>query len=55
MVEITSCRLLVVNLLRPLVTGEPVTEKAFDGIIDEVKKHKVRVARDRLKDHLAQR
>jgi hypothetical protein len=55
MVEITSCRLLVVNLLRPLVTGETVTEKAFDGIIDEVKKHKVRVARDRLKDHLAQR
>ena len=55
MVEITSCRLLVVNLLRPLVTGETLTEKAFDGIIDEVKKHKVRVARDRIKDHLAQR
>jgi hypothetical protein len=55
MVEITACRLLVVNLLRPMAMGQAVTEKAFDGIIDEVKKHKVRVARDRLKDHLAQR
>jgi hypothetical protein len=55
MVEITACRLLVVNLLRPMALGQAMTEKSFDGIIDEVKKQKVRVARDRLKDHLARR
>lgn len=37
MVEITACRLLVVNLLRSVATGQPITEKVFDGIIDQVK------------------
>ena len=55
MVEITSCRLLVVNLLRSVATGQPITEKAFDGIIDQVKEHKVRVAQERVKEHLARR
>ena len=32
-----------------------MTEKAFDEMVEEVKKHKVRVARDRLKDHEARR
>jgi hypothetical protein len=32
-----------------------MTDKAFDEMVEEVKKHKVRVARDRLKDHEARR
>ena len=56
MVEITACRLLLVNLLGPLAKGEAMTqEEGFDGIVDEVKKQKARVARDRLKDHEARR
>ena len=31
MTEITACRLLLTYLLRPVATGQPMTEKAFDG------------------------
>ena len=55
MVEITACRLLLVNLLGPMAKGQAITEEGFDGIVDEVKKQKTRVARDRLKDHEARR
>ena len=55
MVEITACRLLVVNLLGPLAKGQAMTSEVFDGIVDMVKKQKVRVALDRLKDHEARR
>jgi CRISPR/Cas system-associated protein Csm6 len=55
MVEITACRLLVVNLLAPLLKGQVVTSEVFDGIVDMVKRQKVRVATDRLKDHEARR
>ena len=55
MVEITACRLLLVNLLGPLAKGEAITQEGCDGIVDEVKKQKARVARDRLKDHEARR
>jgi CRISPR/Cas system-associated protein Csm6 len=55
MVEITACRLLVVNLLGPLLKGQVVTSELFDGIVDMVKRQKVRVAMDRLKDHAARR
>ena len=55
MVEITACRLLLVNLLGPLAKGQAITQEGFDGIVDEVKKQKARVARDRLKDHEAWR
>src|SRR5260370_33704351 len=55
MVEITACRLLLVNLLGPMAKGEAMTPEAFNGIVDEVKKQKARVARDRLKDHEARR
>ncbi len=50
MVEITAYRLLT-HLLRPVAAGQPMTEQAFDGLLEEVKKHKARVAEDRLKDH----
>ena len=55
MVEITSCRLLVLNLLRPLVLGEPMTKEAFDGLVDSIAKHKVRVARQRIEENRARR
>ncbi len=50
MVEITACRLLLTHLLRPVVTGQAMTDQAFDGLVEEVKKHKARVAEDRLKE-----
>jgi hypothetical protein len=55
MVEITACRLLLTHLLHPGATGQPMTEQAFDGLLEEVKKHKARVAEDRLKDYEAGR
>jgi hypothetical protein len=55
MVEITACRLLLVNLLGPLAKGEAMTQEGFDGIVDEVKRQKARVALDRLKDHEVRR
>ena len=55
MVEITGCRLLLVNLLGPMAKGQSITQEVFDGIVDEVKKQKARVAQDRLKDHEAWR
>jgi hypothetical protein len=55
MVEITACRLLLVNLLGPLAKGQAMTSEVFDGIVDMVKREKARVARDRLKDHDARR
>ena len=55
MVEITTCRLLLVNLLGPLAKGQVMTSEVFDGIVDLVKKQKARVALDRLKDHEARR
>ena len=53
MVEITACRLLLVNLLGPLAKGQAMTSEVFDGIVDMVKRQKARVAMDRLKDHEA--
>src|SRR6202158_788323 len=44
MVEITACRLLLVNLLGPLAKGQVMTSELFDGIVDLVKKQKARVA-----------
>jgi hypothetical protein len=55
MVEITACRLLLVNLVGPLAKGQVMTSEVFDGIVDMVKRQKARVAMDRLKDHEARR
>jgi hypothetical protein len=43
------------NLLGPLAMGQKITQEVFNGIVDEIKKQKVRVARDRLKDYEARR
>jgi hypothetical protein len=51
MVEITACRLLLVNLLGPLAKGQAMTSEVFDGIVDLVKKQKARVARERVISH----
>ena len=55
LVEITACRLLLVNLLGPFAKGQAMTSEVFDGIVDLVKKQKARVARDRLADYETRR
>ena len=44
LVEITAVRLLLINLLKPVAIGQPMTEKTFDGIVAEAKKRKAPVA-----------
>jgi hypothetical protein len=51
--EITAIRLLLINLLRPVATGQPMPEKTFDGYIAEVKKRKTEAAQGIAKDHAA--
>jgi hypothetical protein len=53
MIEATACRLLVTYALRPVATGQTMTEKAFDDLVAEIKQRKVRVARDRLEEYTA--
>jgi hypothetical protein len=42
--EITGIRLLLINLLKPVAVGQPMTEKTFDGIVAEAKKRKAPAA-----------
>ena len=42
--EITGVRLLLINLLKPVAIGQPMTEKTFDGIVAEAKKRKAPAA-----------
>jgi hypothetical protein len=42
--EITGVRLLLINLLKPVAIGQPMTEKVFDGIVAEAKKRKAPAA-----------
>ena len=44
LVEITAVRLLLINLLKPVAIGQPMTEKTFDGIVAEAKKRKAPAA-----------
>jgi len=44
LVEIVGLRLMLTNLLKPLTTGQKITPEVFDGIIAEVKKHKLGLA-----------
>jgi hypothetical protein len=52
--EITAVRLLLVNLLRPAATGQPMPVKTFDAYIAETNKRKGEVARGIAKEHAAQ-
>lgn len=51
--DIVACRLLLVNVLRPLAAGKLMDEATFDRLLEEVKKHKRRVAKERLHEYLA--
>ena len=42
--EITGVRLLLINLLKPVAIGQPMTEKTFDAIVAEAKKRKAPAA-----------
>jgi hypothetical protein len=53
LVEIAAVRLLLVNLLKPLTTGEPLTVKMFDSFLTETKKHKAGVAEKLAQEHAA--
>jgi hypothetical protein len=43
--EIVGVQLLLMNVLKPLATGQPLTAAAFDNIVTEVHKLKKTVAR----------
>lgn len=51
--EITAVRLLLINLLRPSATGQPMAEKTFDAYVAEVKKRKAEAAQGILQEHAA--
>ena len=40
LIEIVGLRLMLMNLLEPLATGQKMTPETYAGIIAEVKKHK---------------
>jgi len=52
--EITAVRLLLVNLLHPAATGQPMPVKTFDAYIAETNKRKGEVARGIAEAHAAQ-
>ena len=52
--EITAVRLLLVNLLRPAATGQPMPVKTFEAYIAETNKRKSEVARVIAEEHAAQ-
>ncbi len=43
--EVVGIQLLLMNVLKPLVTGQPLTAAAFDNIVAEIHKLKKTVAR----------
>ena len=53
--EVTACRLILVNLLKPIVTGKRTTEEAFDRLIDEIGSKKRSITRDMLHRYEAQK
>ena len=53
--EVTACRLILVNLLKPIVTGKHTTEEAFDRLIDEIGSKKRSITRDMLQRDEAQK
>lgn len=51
--EVTACRLILVNMLRPLVTGKGMSEESFDKILDEVGRKKKGITQEYLHRYLA--
>jgi hypothetical protein len=52
--EITAVRLLLVNLLRPAATGQPMPVKTFEAYVSETNKRKGEVAQGIAEEHAAQ-
>jgi hypothetical protein len=44
LIEIIGLRLMLMNLLEPVATGQKMTPETYAGIIAEVKKHKRNLA-----------
>ena len=53
--EVTACRLILVNLLKPIVTGKHTTDEAFDRLIDEIGSKKRGITREMLQRYEAQK
>lgn len=53
--EITAVRLLLVNLLRPAATGQPMPVKTFEAYISETNKRKGEVAQGIAEEHAGRR
>jgi len=53
--EVTACRLILVNLLKPIATGKHTTEEAFDRFIDEIGSKKRSITRDMLQRYESQK
>lgn len=53
--EVTACRLILVNLLKPIVTGKHTTVEAFDRLIDEIGSKKRSITQDMLQRYEAQK
>jgi hypothetical protein len=53
--EITAVRLLLVNLLRPAATGQPMPVKTFEAYVAETNKRKGEVAQGLAEEHAARR
>ena len=53
--EVTACRLILVNLLKPIVTGKHTTEEDFDRLIDEIGSKKRGITREMLHRYEAQK
>jgi hypothetical protein len=51
--EVTACRLILVNMLKPLATGKFMSEESFDKILDEVGWKKKSITQDYLHRYLA--
>jgi len=51
LVEIMACKLLLVNFLRPLAVGKPLSVETFDSYITEVRKYKAEAAEKAFKEH----
>src|ERR1700730_4378192 len=50
LIEIIGLRLMLMNLLEPVATGQKMTPETYAGIIAEVKKHKRTLAVQTQKD-----
>ena len=51
LVEIAALRLQIMNLLKPVLAGKPMTTETFDAIMRETKSHKRRIALEVLRDY----